>query len=283
MKGMALIRWGWLRAVIGLIVVYPVIDNAVYVLQLILQPFDISPNRLGIAANNLIFAILAIYLIRRLIDRKSFVSLGLAIQGYAKDILIGFIGSFILMGTGFLILYLIGNIQVTSFNPDVVLMSYWAIVLLLAAVLEELSFRGYLLSNMMDSMKPYIAVGIISVAFGLGHATGQHVNLIGLINCMLMGVLVGLYYIHKRNLWAPIVFHLGWNFFQGTIFGFNVSGRSFDYSLLSTEISGNVLVTGGSNGFEGSLILTFVTILSIILLEMILLKGDNRESREPIP
>ena len=268
MKSDALIKQGWLRAVIGLIVFYPVIDNSIYILRLLTKIIDFTPNRLCIATNTLIIALLAVYLVRRFIDRKSFVSLGFYIKGFARDLLYGFVGSFVIMGTGFLILFLKGNIEVTAINPNFVSLLYWATTLLFAAALEELTFRGYMLSNLTASMNKYIALGITSVLFGLGHAAGQNVSVIGMVNCVLLGVLVGLYYIHKRNLWMPIAFHLGWNFFQGTIFGFNVSGRAFDYSLLSTEITGNDLVTGGRNGFEGSLILTFLTILTIILLGM---------------
>jgi hypothetical protein len=153
---------------------------------------------------------------------------------------------------------------------------YWGMTLLFAAALEEMTFRGYMLSNLTASMNKYIALGIISLLFGLGHAAGQNVNIVGMVNCTLMGALVGLYYVHRQNLWAPIAFHLGWNFFQGTILGFRVSGREFDYSFLSTKFSGNELVTGGANGFEGSLILTFLTILTISLYAIILQKRKIR-------
>lgn len=283
MSSKALIRQGWLRAVIGLILVYPVIDNAVYFLDLILQPFEISPGRLAIVANNLLFAAAAIYLIRKFVDRKSFISLGFSTRGYALDIMWGFIGSLILMGSGFLILLFLGRVEVISYNPDAVSILYWGAVLLLVAVMEELSFRGYLLSNMMESMNHYLAVGIISVVFGLGHASGQNVSFVGLINCMLMGVLAGLYYVHRRNLWGPIAFHTGWNFFQGTIFGFNVSGRSFNYSLLNTEISGNNLLSGGPNGFEGSLILSFLTVAAVFVLMRFFSKKRRSEVIEVSP
>jgi hypothetical protein len=268
MNNNALIKWGWLRAIVGLVVMYPIVDNSIYVLELIRQLIDFSPNRLCITANNLIFTILAVFLVRKLIDRKSFVSLGFSIKGHLKDILYGFFGAMILMGTGFLILLMLGNLRITSFSIDMSALLYWGLTLLLAAALEEVSFRGYMLNNMMASMNNILAAGIIAILFGIGHGMGQNASVIGIINCALMGLFVGLYYVRKKNLWMPIFFHLGWNFFQGTIFGFNVSGRSFNYSLLGTDLSGSELLTGGEVGFEGSLIVTLLTILAIIFFEI---------------
>ncbi len=268
MKSNALIKWGWLRAVVGLIVIYPVVDNSVYVLELISRLFDFSPGRLAIAANNLIFTILAVFLVRKLIDRESFISLGFSVKRYVKDMLFGFFGAIIIMGTGFLILLMLGNLRITSFNIDVSALLYWGIALFLGAALEEISFRGYMLNNMMASMNNILAAAIIAVLFGIGHGMGQNASVVSIVNCTLMGLFVGLYYIRKKNLWMPIFFHLGWNFFQGTIFGFNISGRSFDYSLLGTELTGSELIIGGKVGFEGSLILTLLTVLVIIFFEI---------------
>jgi len=265
MNNKALIKWGWLRAVVGLVIFYPVIDNSIYVLRLMAQIFDASFNRLCVVANTLVLTLLVVYLVRKFIDRKSFTSLGFSIKGFSRDILYGFIGSFAIMGATLLTLKLLGNIQSTSFNPDFSFLIYWAGVFLFAAALEEITFRGYMLSNLMDSMNRFVALGIVSILFGLGHAAGQNASIISLLNCVLLGILVGLYYIHRQNLWMPITFHMGWNFFQGTIFGFNVSGKSFDYSLMGIKVSGNELITGGKAGLEGSLILTVLTILAIFI------------------
>ncbi|UCC43726.1 MAG: CPBP family intramembrane metalloprotease [Candidatus Zixiibacteriota bacterium] len=264
----ALIKQGWLRAIVGLVVFYLVVDNSVYIPRLIMQLFGTSIDRLGSVTNSVIFMLLAVYLFRRFVDRQSFVSLGFAVRGFGRDVILGLLGPLLLMGTGFLVLHFLGNIEITSFNPSFGMLLYWAIGLLFAAALEEVPLRGYMLNNMMQSMNKYIAVGIISVIFGLLHATGQNVNIIGILNCTLLGLLVGLYYVRKRNIWVPLVFHTAWNFFQGTVFGFEVSGRPLDYNLITTEISGNELLTGGGFGLEGSLILTLLTVLMITVLEM---------------
>ena len=42
----------------------------------------------------------------------------------------------------------------------------------------------------------------------------------------LAAVLLGLAYLRTRSLALPIGIHLGWNWFQGNILGFGVSGNS---------------------------------------------------------
>ena len=55
-----------------------------------------------------------------------------------------------------------------------------------------------------------------------------------------------------NSLFFPIGIHWTWNFSQGNVFGFPVSGTSVDNSLITPVISGNELLTGGEFGPEAS-------------------------------
>ena len=264
----SLIKYGWLRAIIGLPIFFVIVRATGSLPQYIMRFLNIQNGRLVYVTNSLVFLLLGIYLVRTFIDRKSFTSLGFSINGITKDALSGLAGAFIIMSLGFGILYILGCVDIVSVDFSITTLLFWAVYLLLAAALEELPMRGYMLNNMMCSMNSYLAIGIIGLIFGFIHATGQNVSAIGILNCTLLGVMAGLFYIRSENLWMPIMFHAGWNFFQGTVFGFRVSGIAFDYALLSTTLSGNEFLTGGSYGFEGSLILTCLTIPAIILYEM---------------
>jgi membrane protease YdiL (CAAX protease family) len=46
-----------------------------------------------------------------------------------------------------------------------------------------------------------------------------------MLNIFLAGIFLGAYYINRRNLWFPIGLHFAWNFCQGSVFGFEVSGE----------------------------------------------------------
>jgi hypothetical protein len=49
--------------------------------------------------------------------------------------------------------------------------------------------------------------------------------------------------------------HIGWNFFEGPVFGFPVSGLTDMPSLLIHTVSGPEIVTGGAFGPEAGLVI----------------------------
>jgi hypothetical protein len=67
-------------------------------------------------------------------------------------------------------------------------------------------------------------------------------------------------------LWIPIGIHWAWNFMLGPIFGSSVSGNPKEYNLIIPEISGPYILTGGSNGLEGSIVTCCIGILFGIFL-----------------
>lgn len=123
----------------------------------------------------------------------------------------------------------------------------------------------------MLSFNKYIALLISSLIFSLLHAANPHFNLIGMLGLFIAGLFFGLSYIYTKNLWFPIALHFSWNFFQGTIFGFNVSGKD-TYSVLVTNETISSLWNGSSFGFEGSLLSVLFQILAIGVLYLILKK-----------
>ena len=82
---------------------------------------------------------------------------------------------------------------------------------------------------------------------------------------MIIRVLLGLSYIYTRNLWFPIALHFSWNFFQGTVFGFNVSGID-SYSIIEQEAIHDNLLTGGKFGFEGSIVSVLLHLVFILVI-----------------
>ena len=217
---------------------------------------------------SLIAAALSIWVFRKFIDRKSILSLGFSIKGRFKDIIAGLLLGFILQGLGFIILYLFNQLTVTeiAFNANAFFGSL--ILFIIVGVVEESIMRGYILSNLMDNMKnKYMALLISAVIFAVFHGLNPNITVLGFINLILAGFVLGISYIYTRNLWFPIFLHISWNFFQGPVFGFEVSGIDTK-AIINHNITGNELITGGRFGFEGSILITILLIVITFFIDL---------------
>ena len=128
---------------------------------------------------------------------------------------------------------------------------------------EELLSRGYHLRNMAEGLNlPSIGarwallLGYAgsSVVFGLLHAPNPNASIVSTINLVVAGLFLGLGYVLTGELAIPIGLHVTWNFFQGNVFGFPVSGGTSTTSFIAIEQGGPELWTGGAFGPEAGLI-----------------------------
>ncbi|MCK4754557.1 MAG: CPBP family intramembrane metalloprotease [Calditrichia bacterium] len=278
-----LIKYGWLRAILFLIAA--LITSAIFtfigmmVLALIfgLDFSTIATNArdfikdIGLPANITVafFGFMGMlgmaWIFRRFIDGKTFYSLGFKFSEYKKDFLIGLLFGFILIASGFVILLILGNLSISDTNFNIPLLFGYVFLFTIGSLNEEIMIRGYILTNFCDSMNKYIALIVSSLLFAIMHLANANVTVLSFVNIFLAGILLGIYYIHKRNLWFPISLHFSWNFFQGPIFGFEVSGVDVT-GVIIQDIQGPDLITGGTFGFEGSIIATLLMVISIVLL-----------------
>ena len=87
-----------------------------------------------------------------------------------------------------------------------------------------------------------------------------------MINLLLAGMLLGASYLYTRNLCFPISLHLFWNWIQGPVLGYQVSGNNFLFTMLKLNMPEKNVLNGGAFGFEGSLICTVLMILFTVLI-----------------
>ena len=232
--------------------------------------FD-SPVMLILTGFSLLGSFAALWVATKFIDRKPLMSIGLSVKDKANEMLIGLGFALAFIGGLFLVLWLIGAINITGyvgFKPGVFVVS---IMLFMAAFDEELIFRGYILNNMMDSTSNrWIALAGSSLLFALLHSGNTNVwsTWVPMTELFAAGFILGISYTFTKNLWFPTFFHFGWNFFQG-LFGFEISGFNVDsWKIISHENTGNVpdIVSGGAFGIEGSVITLSCTIICTYLI-----------------
>ncbi|HUR10028.1 MAG TPA: type II CAAX endopeptidase family protein [Flavitalea sp.] len=203
--------------------------------------------------------IIAFIIFLKMLDRDSLRSAGLFWNGNAA--ITGMLFSIALLGIGTTILYLAGKLVWTGPESPFYELYPIMLVLFIAAAAEEIVFRGYILSRLKESVNSVWAIFISAAGFTVMHATNPDIDWMPLVNIFLGGIFFGIgcqYY--GGNLCFPILFHFGWNFIQGPVLGYKVSGIVLP-SLLGQDLSGNALLTGGGFGLEGS-ILTALLFLS---------------------
>jgi membrane protease YdiL (CAAX protease family) len=268
----------WLFGMIGLTIVVAV-GVGVYVAVTDGEPpsaeafQDLSSLSLGVLAviQVLSFALTmaVVWPLRRFVDRRSLRSLGLTVRGYGAHLVHGMAWGVGLIVFGFVVLRALGALTVVPDHDAIGLPSFlgYLAVLTLAALTEELLFRGYLLSNLMESMHHWLALLLSALVFAAFHLLNANISLLSVINLVLAGVVLGVYYIRRRNLWFSIAMHLTWNLFQGPVFGFEVSGIECP-SLIGHRVSGSEVLTGGEFGLEGSILTTVFLIVATVLISL---------------
>jgi membrane protease YdiL (CAAX protease family) len=172
-----------------------------------------------------------------------------------------------MLGLIYLFEWVFGWIEVESFAWQFeggrnLILSILIMVLIfsLASWQEELLSRGYWLQNLSDGLNRSLGVLLSSAAFALGHVMNPNLSWQALLGLFLSGLFLAYGYLRTKQLWLPIGLHLGWNFFEGTVFGFPVSGQYF-YQLIRQTVSGPDIITGGAFGPEAGLILIPALIL----------------------
>ncbi len=267
-----LIRQGWLRALIYFVgvslIVYFFSISGTYIMSQFkagTEKGDESVVQFGIMYS-LMGLVIFIYtwLSRKIMDRKSFESLGFTWKGYTNEAGLGFFAAIALLGFGSVILVTAGYLSFIAATFDATPLLIEIVIMLVVAFVEELLFRGYLLNNLMQSMNKWGALSITAALFSLFHGSNPDITVFAVVNIFLAGILLGINYIFTKNLWFGILFHFAWNYFQGPVLGYDVSGLKLT-SLLQQSVSGPEAWTGGHFGFEGSLLCPLLFIVAIVI------------------
>jgi membrane protease YdiL (CAAX protease family) len=264
---------GWQR-ILGIIIPYIFIVGIFQVIGLIILDIDYRDSsiihdlriekKVVLYLFMLMGTFLTIYIFTKYVDKDSFVNLGFSLKNKLKDILYGLFFGFIMLFLGFIILLVINQISFVEFNFSFKKIILYCILFLLVAFTEEIIFRGYFLKKLMLSFNKYTALIITSFLFAMFHGANPNMSFLSFLDLFLGGLLLGISYIHTKNLWFPIALHFSWNLFQ-SLLGFNVSGQDM-YSIVEFKIKDNNLINGGEFGFEGSILSIIFQIFFIILL-----------------
>lgn len=193
--------------------------------------------------------------------------LGMSLKGRGKDLLAGLGVAVLLYAVGFGTSLLMGTVEIASVQwiPRDLLGTL--LFFLLVAVTEEVMLRGFVLGRMLSvGMNRFVALFLSSALFSAMHLFNPNFALLPFVNILLAGCLLGASFLYTRNLCFPVVLHWFWNWLQGPVLGYEVSGMDSGETLLTLRLTGSDLLTGGSFGFEGSLLCTVLLVVGTLAI-----------------
>ncbi len=148
-------------------------------------------------------------------------------------------------------------------DPLIIVLFFLAFVL--QGMGEEALFRGYLLTSLCRRANVWVAIVISSLMFSLMHVGNANFSIIAFINIALFGVFAAVYMLKRGSIWGVGAIHTVWNFMQGNIFGFSVSGNPQMPTVFNCELGGfGGILSGGEFGIEGGLGATVVLLVAIL-------------------
>ena len=143
---------------------------------------------------------------------------------------------------------------------------YLALMLVVGAALvmeEEVIYRGYMLQAIEHHAGALVAVLVTSVLFAASHLARPHASVLGILNILLMGAVLGAVCLRFASLWPAIGLHFGWNTAL-YLFDFPVSGGTYPETLLHMDWARHGFLTGSAFGPEDSGVVTVAMTLLLI-------------------
>ena len=240
----------------------------------------IGNNPAVLLLNDLVFGFVFITLLVfarvKFREKREISSIGLKKEGFIKKYLIGFGIGILMFSIVVLLLSISGHIIVdrNPVNPSGILALSGVLIVLpgwmIQSATEEILSRGWFMNIL--SARYNVAVGLIvsSAFFGLIHLGNPNASILAILNIFLVGIFLGLYVIKTNDLWGVCGLHAAWNWTQGNIFGFEVSGQKVaSGSLMSLKLTGAEWVTGGGFGPEAGMVAALVLSIGIIIVYFI--------------
>ena len=192
------------------------------------------------------------------------------------------------VGTGLSIFSIVGVVAILLMSNNISLslskdlkigiIIILTILVLMQGFLEEVVFRGYLMTRLAAKKGKWIAILLSSIFYLVFRMSNPTTSKIDLLNIFLISVVMSLLYWYFDNVLVIAIFHAFWNCISGLVFGFNLSGIKLSDSIFTVAaISDKQILIGGSYGIEGSIIATvFFAILGLLVYMALYLKMFRR-------
>jgi len=271
-----------------------------------LRPRSMAINE---AISFFIFAFPAVLM--SLIERRPFGRYGLPAARMIPDFLTGLFWGFASLSALVGLLYVVHGIAFDGvlLHGTVALLyaAKWGLVFLFVGLSEEFLFRGFLVSTVSRgvagitrSMDPnnrrshaigfWVSAGIFSIIlFMVAHLGNGGENFVGIFQVGLVGAVFAFSLYRTGSLWWAVGTHAAWDWAQSYFYGTADSGNISLGRLMASHPVGSRLLSGGSDGPEGSVLGIPILLLLAVVIHFTLprrnyfLTPDQSAPIEPPP
>ncbi len=212
--------------------------------------------------------------------RRSFSWMCFQLEG--KHFFKGFLWGLIFPAIILAVFIFIGNASITRFpsrfptvNSIFIILGSFGLTLF-TSISEEVVFRAMIVREIAVKWNWLIASLLGGIVFGFMHLLSI-LNKVTIINALwillaavIASILFTAMYVRFHSLWVPIGFHMGWNFCLQAILGTTMSGKESTFGMFTSNLSGNMFITGGQFGIEASILtmLFYVTIAFFLTIKI---------------
>ncbi len=204
------------------------------------------------------------------IEHKPLISFGLAGTRRSVSFLYGALSGFVALS---LLVYALKLSGVLCFDGRSTLdwhaAAYavgWGFAFLLVGLYEEYLLRGYLQSTMTRGIGFWWSAIFLSAAFGCLHLSNKGESSVGIITAALAGLIFCISLWYLKQLWWAIGFHASWDWSQSYLWGTADSGTLIQGHLYSVHPQGNIYLSGGATGPEGSILAIPLLLVIAVLM-----------------
>jgi len=208
----------------------------------------------------------------RYIEKRE--ALELSFPKLPKELGIGILISFSVVGFMVAIMMVLGYYQIDGFNSVKNLTDSFMNQMMVGFT-EELIFRLILFKLVEEFAGSWWALIVQGLFFGFAHIGNPNASVWTSLGLVVDSTLLfGAAFMLTRRLWLIMGLHWSWNFFQAGVFGMPNSGI-LQPGWIQPSIDGPVWLTGGAWGIEASYIAVVINLLiGLYFLKMALDKGQ---------
>lgn len=127
-----------------------------------------------------------------------------------------------------------------------------ALFFAVAAMAEEVAFRGYGFQRFVESVGPIGASLGFAIFYAIVQALVPGANRASIAVSMMLSLVLSVAYLRTRALWVSWGLNFGWKASRALIFGLTISGVSSHSSVVEGIPMGSFWFTGGGFGLDAS-------------------------------